>query len=71
MENCYGTTLFQIDTVKSSLQSIKIFVNKVDFFTNIWLFDLFLFTLNLAQSTADCKRKEVTFWFERGKNVNF
>ena len=59
----YGTTIFVISFVKTSLQSIKIFV-KLEFFLQIfWLFHLFLFTLNFVETTADSNRKELTFWF--------
>ena len=29
----------------------------------LWLFGLFLFTLEVTEITTDCSRKEVAFWF--------
>ena len=36
-----------------------------------WLFALFLFTTDLAETTADCTRKKLIIGFDSGKNVNF
>ena len=53
---------------KSPPQSIEICA-KLNFFTNVLeLFALFLFTMEVTEITADCTRKEATFWFLQWQN---
>ena len=42
---------------------VKLKVSNLTFSQMFWLFGLFLFTLEVAEITADCTRKEVTFRF--------
>ena len=50
----YGTPIFQIDIALSN--QLKSLIN-LPFSQTFWLFDLFLFKLKLAESTAGCNRK--------------
>ena len=56
--------LVVIGFVKTSLQSIKIFVN-FTFSQKVWPFCLFWFTL--SWECCEWSRKEVTFWFCCGR----
>ena len=69
--NCIRTINFEIDIMKKSSQSIKIFV-KIDFFTNVlvvWF--VFVNTATLLRTSANCTRKKVPFWFWQWKNCEF
>ena len=57
----YRTTIFEIDTVKSSFLSIK-FLSKLTFSQIFCLFSLLLFILKFAETTAVCTKYEET-WF--------
>ena len=58
----YGTPIFQIDLLKAFFNQLKSLINLTSS-QIFWLFDLFLFTLVLAETTAECNKKEVPFWY--------
>ena len=48
---------------------LKIFV-KLNFSPKVWPFCLFWFTMKLSLECCESSRKEATFWFCYGENVN-